>query len=93
MPRGVVQKHWWSANPRSNDSGIRYSLFEICLTHDQYRVTRRAHFFCLAMFAAFRVASQDAKILVSDNEMGDLAGDVCLYVHASAGGEIRRGFA
>ena len=93
MPGGVVQKRRWSASPRSNDPGIRQSLFEICLTHDQYRVTRSVHFFCLAMLAAFRMASQDAKVLVSDNEMGDQVGDVCLYVHASAGGEIRRDFA
>ena len=93
MPVGVVEKRRWSASLRSNDPGIRQSLFEICLTHDQYRVTRRAHFFCLAMLAAFRMASQNAEVLVSDNEMGDLVCDICLYVHASTGGEVRRGVA
>ena len=93
MPVGVVEKRRWSASLRSNDPGIRQSLFEICLTHDQYRVTRRAHFFCLAMLAAFRMASQNAEVLIADNEMCDLAGDVWFYVHASTGGEIRRDFA
>ena len=93
MPGGMVQNRRWSASPRSNDPGIRYSLFEICLTHYPYRVTRLAHFFCLAMLTAFSVASQNAEVMVADNEMGGLVGDTRLHVHASAGGEIRGGFA
>ena len=37
-------------------------------------MTRSAHFFCLAMLAAFQVASQYAEILVSDDQVSTSVG-------------------